>query len=115
MSTRAIQGGAIHITSLCILPTKLETVEPRTYSFYMLNNPQLAQVSNADPTSVTFQGYFTGVSIDFHKRLEQPSMVKVYTRVSSRVSFLHLKYKLPNLAFLSGRLSSSSNLAYLPW
>ena len=62
----------------------------------MLNNPQ---VSNAELTSVSFQGYFIGyiwtqeiihVSMDFHPRLEQPLMVKFYARVSSRVSFLYL-------------------------
>ena len=51
------------------------------------------------------------VSMDFHPRLEQPPMVKFYARVSSRVPFLYLKNKHPNLAFLSGRLTSSSDLA----
>ena len=82
----------------------------------MLNNPQ---VSNADPTSVRFQGFFTGyiwtqeirhVSMDFHPRLEQPPMVKFYARVSSRVLLLYLIDKQPNLAFLSGRLTSFSDL-----
>ena len=72
----------------------------------MLNN---TQVSNADPTSVSFQGYFTGiiqVSMDFHPRLEQPPKVKFYAKVRSRVPL----NKQPNLAFLSGRLTSSSVL-----
>ena len=50
------------------------------------------------------------VNMDFHPRLEQPLMVKFYARVSSRVSFVYLKNKQPNLAFLSGRLTSSSVL-----
>ena len=50
------------------------------------------------------------VSTDFHPRLEQPPKVKLYARVSSRVLFLYLKNKQPNLAFLSGRLTLSSDL-----
>ena len=61
------------------------------------------------------KAYQADVSMDFYPRLEQPSKVKFYARVSSRVSFLYLKYKQPNLAFLSGRLTSSSDLAsYAP-
>ena len=37
--------------------------------------------------------------------------MKFYARVSSRVPFLYLINKQPNLAFLSGRLSSSNDLA----
>ena len=37
--------------------------------------------------------------------------MKFYARGSSRVPFLYLINKQPNLAFLSGRLSSSSDLA----
>ena len=47
----------------------------------------------------------------FNPRLEHRPKVKIYARVSSRVPFLHLKNKQPNLAFLSGRLTSSSDLA----
>ena len=39
------------------------------------------------------------------------SKVNFYARVSSRVLFLYLKNRRPNLAFLSGRLTSSSDLA----
>ena len=54
--------------------------------------------------------YQADASMDFHLRLEQPPKVKFYARVSSRVSFLYLKYKQqPNLTFLSGRLTSSSD------
>ena len=49
--------------------------------------------------------------MDFPPRLEQPPKVKFYARVSSRVPFLYLKINNePNLAFLSGRLTSSSDL-----
>ena len=48
--------------------------------------------------------------MDFHSRLEQPPKVKFYARVSSRVPFVYLKDE-PNLAFLSGRPTSSSDLA----
>ena len=86
-------------------------------NIWVLNNPQ---VSNADPTSISFEGYFTTlasyiwtqeiihVSMDFHLRLEQPPMVQFYARVSSRVPFFYLTNKQPNLAFLSGRLTSGS-------
>ena len=58
------------------------------------------------------QGGANYVSMDFHPRLEQPPMVKFYARVSSRVLFLYLINKQQNLAFLSGRLTSSSDLPY---
>ena len=51
------------------------------------------------------------VSMDSPPRLEQPPKVKFYARVSSRVPFLYLINKQPNLAFLRGRLTSSSDLA----
>ena len=51
------------------------------------------------------------VSMDFHPRLEQPPKVKFYAIVSSRVPFLHIKNKQPNLDFPSGRLTSSCDLA----
>ena len=75
------------------------------WGFWMLNNPQ---VFNADPTSVSFQGYFTSYIWTYtcqhglSSKLEQPSKVKF----SSSVSFLYLKNKHPNLAFLSSRLTS---------
>ena len=53
----------------------------------------------------------TRLMSDFHPRLEQPSKVKFYARVSSRAPLLYLKNKQPNLALLSGRLTSSSDLA----
>ena len=51
------------------------------------------------------------VKTTYHPRLEHPPKVKVYARVSSRVPFLYLNNKQPNLAFLSGTLTSSSDLA----
>ena len=39
------------------------------------------------------------------------SKVNFYARVSSRVLFLYLKNRQPSLPFLSGRLTSSSDLA----
>ena len=52
------------------------------------------------------------VSMDFHPRLEQqPPQGEIYVRVSSRVPFLAPKNKQSNLAFLSGRLISSIDLA----
>ena len=50
--------------------------------------------------------------MDIHPRLEQPSKVKFNARVRSRVPFLYLKNKQPNLAALSGRLTSSSDLPF---
>ena len=47
----------------------------------------------------------------FIQELEQPPKLKFYARVSSRAPFLYLKNKQPNLAFLSDRLTSSSDLA----
>ena len=46
-----------------------------------------------------------------HQRLEQPPRVKFFARLSSRVPFLYLIKKTQNLAFRSGRLTSSSDLA----
>ena len=57
------------------------------------------------------KAYQADVSTDFHPRLEQPSKVKFYARVSSRVPFLYIKDKQPNLASLRGRLTPSSDLA----
>ena len=57
------------------------------------------------------KAYQADVSMGFHPRLEHPPKVKFYARVSSRVPFLYLKNKQPNLAFYSGRLTSSSNFA----
>ena len=55
------------------------------------------------------------MNMDFHPRLEQPSKVKFYARVSSRVSFLYLKYKQqPNQTFLSDRLTSSRGQSRKP-
>ena len=60
--------------------------------------------------------------MDFHPKLEQPAMVNIYARVSSRVPFLYLRNKQPNL---NGRLtsfsllglshSSSGTKVILPW
>ena len=61
------------------------------------------------------KAYQADVSMDFHPRLEQPSEVIFYARVSSRVPFLYIKDKQPNLASLRGKLTlgltPSSDLA----
>ena len=73
-------------------------------------------MSNADLTSLSVSKGISLVISGPKKQklhvsmdLEQPPKVKsVYARVSSRVPFLYLKNKL---AFLSGRMTSSSDLA----
>ena len=53
------------------------------------------------------------VKTTFHQRLQHPPKVKVFARVSSRVPFFYLNNKQPNLAYLSDRLTSSSDYGNL--
>ena len=79
-------------------------------SYVCLPQQYIAHLQIA-PDGAFIKPYQADVSMDFHPRLEQPPTVKFYAIVSSRVPFLHLKNKQPNLAFPSGRLTSSCDLA----
>ena len=73
--------------------------------------PSAVYSSLADSSRWCIHKAYQAVSMDFHPRLKQPPKVTFYARVSSRVPCLYLKNKQPNLAFLSGRLTSSNDLA----
>ena len=85
-----------------------ESPEVPLVSFLVL--AMYASLSSIAPDGAFIKAY-QAVSMDFHPRLEQPPKVTFYARVSSRVPFLYLKNKQPNLPFLSGRLTSSSDLS----
>ena len=54
---------------------------------------------------------YTAHGRDFHPRLEQTPKVKFMPESAPESPFFYLRNKKPNLAFLSGRLTSSSDLA----
>ena len=63
------------------------------------------------PDGAFIKAYQADVSMDFHPRLEQPPKVKFLCKSQLQSPLSLPKNKQLNLALLSGRLTSSSDLA----